>query len=208
MSGFIAAVLLVVFFAFRHSARTPQEFATSTALQAISNVPQAIEWSAYHNTKYGFSFKYPSNFEIESDDQPASSPDEGSDITVSKPNLVHAQFPQWLEIVVHAQLTKDSFYQLPSTLLAGPVDNLVRSIWKLAKTEGTASGPVATTTVGDEVAYMFTVTDDVGVNGLGYAIGTENQWIFLRRDDLVFEISLPNTQEFISILNTFQFDKR
>ena len=185
-----------------------QKFAAPPTLPENINTQSSGGWDLYHNTKYGFSFKYPANFDIESDNEPASNPDDGSEIAVASPLKAQpGHLPQWLGIIIQSRDVDVESYSLPSALWSGPVTTLADSIWRLAKFEGTATSPVVTTTLGGEVAYMFTVTDGVGVNGRGYAIDTENQWMFLKRNNVVFEVALPNTQEFVDVLNTFQFDK-
>jgi hypothetical protein len=171
--------------------------------------PQLPEWNLYRNVKYGFEFKYPKNLLVYSDEQPAPDPDEGSAISVSQSKAEQGRIPQRISITIHDHIsTEDSYslYQIPATLWTGDLQQLVLTLWRLAKADGTAAGPVISTSVGGRQAYSFTVNGAVGVNDLGYSVDTENKWIFVKQGGWVFEIACPNNAPFMQVLQTFRFD--
>jgi hypothetical protein len=174
----------------------------SGATSAASISPAG--WHTYRNTKYGFLFAYPEDFTVDGGEDAEES---DSIVVNSDERPAGDRLPEQLYVYVVTP-TDDSefyFYDLSRGFFTGDFDAVVQQIWQLAREEDGVIGSISTSTIAGQRAYIIRVTKGVGLNGLGRVIDEEHVWAFVKHDNVIFDISLPNKDRFLKIFQTLHF---
>jgi len=190
-------------------------WAVSVHQQPLLSFPSSAyksDWKAYRNTEFGFSFKYPPNFQGTSNDSismdllPGQTwEDQAFTVSVGSTSTSGA-----FEVTAHYKNDKEigsssiDGYGDPPGFWSPPMSDLIHKIYALAGNNEPV-GPLLTTDLASTSAYVFTVNRGIGWNGAGRLINEENLWIFLEHGNTVLEISLTNTPTFRNILQTFHY---
>jgi hypothetical protein len=206
----------------KHQSFPAQSFVPlQSTIHSVPPVPTSSEsvattsaWNTYRNTKYGFSFQYPSDFEVYLgiDVGNISEPfyqDDGAWVSVLPINGIDGDFGS-MEITVHDEnSTSTDEYNDPPGFWLTPLQTLMPKIHTLAEAEreNDPLGPLTTSTIGGETAYEFRADHGTGWNGAGGLTDAPTLWIFMPVKDSVLEMIVSDTPTLVRVLQSVQLDK-
>jgi len=164
------------------------------------------DWKTYRNEKYGYSFKYPQDSSISSN-QFATDEHEAFNIALRNNKSVfnvEVQDPKMFENVATVVQTMNL-----------ELKEFTEKIWKLNKEDINPNiknkkvGKILQTTIDGKIAYQFALTESYHDERGGYTLDRRHFYFFTENNGLNFMIWFPaDDQVAQQILSTFKFTEK